>query len=129
MESNEPVGQRTKPTAMQTLLVEAGKMPWQDAPHAGIKMKLLWQDPESGASTILFKFAPGAKTPLHEHMGLEQTFVLEGSLVDHDGEVVAGNYAVRAAGSVHQAHAPNGSVHLSYFSARNRMLDDDTKFP
>jgi anti-sigma factor ChrR (cupin superfamily) len=127
--SQSDSNQATQPTPGQSTILDAAHMPWQDAPHAGIKMKLLWQDPESGASTILFKFEPGAKTPLHRHAGIEQTYVLEGSLVDHDGAVHAGGYVVRIPGSVHQAHAPNGSMHISFFSKRNIMLDDDTVFP
>lgn len=129
MEHSEPIGKRSDPTKDQTAIVDANSMPWSDSPYPGIQMKLLWHDEETGASTILFKFAPGAHTPRHEHMGVEQTFVLEGSLADHDGEVRAGNYVVRAAGSVHQAHAPNGSVHIAFFSRKNRMLADDEIFP
>ena len=66
---------------------------------------MLHRDETAGAQTLLLKFEPGAKTPLHEHTGLEQTFVIEGSLTDHDGTVSAGNYAWRQAGSVHQATA------------------------
>ena len=37
---------------------------------------------------------------LHEHADLEQTFVLEGSLVDDEGEVTVGNSVWRPARSV-----------------------------
>lgn len=128
--ANEPVGQRTGPTENQTKIVDVNSMPWQDSPFPGIKIKMLWHDEASGASTILFKFEPGAKTPRHEHTALEQTFVLEGGLSDHDGTIRAGNYAVRIAGSVHQAQAlPEGSVHIAFFSGKNRMLDNEHKFP
>jgi len=126
---NEPVGQRTAPTENQSFLVDVNNMPWEETPFPGIQIKTLSHDEETGASTLLFKFAPGAKTPLHEHMGIEQTFVLEGSLVDHDGEITAGNYAIRKPGSVHQAHAPNGSLHIAFFAAKNRMLEDEVIFP
>jgi len=126
---NEPIGQRTAPTKNQTSLVDVNSMPWEDTPYPGIQIKTLSSNEETGASTLLFKFAPGAKTPLHEHMGIEQTFVLEGSLVDHDGAVTAGNYAIRLPGSVHQAHAPEGSLHIAFFAAKNRMLEDDEIFP
>jgi anti-sigma factor ChrR (cupin superfamily) len=99
-------------------------MPWQDARTPGIKFKVLYRDEKTGASTMLLKFEPGAYTPLHEHTGLEQTFVIDGELEDHDGKVAAGNFAWRQAGSVHQAHSGSkGSLHLSFFSRPNRMLD------
>ena len=126
----EPVGQRTRPTEKQTTIVDVNNMPWQETPYPGIQMKMLWHDEASGASAILFKFEPGAKTPLHEHTALEQTYVLDGGLSDHDGTISAGNYAVRIAGSVHQAQAlPGGSLHIAFFNGKNRMLGDEHKFP
>jgi hypothetical protein len=37
--------------------------------------------------------------------------------------VTAGNFAWRQAGSVHQATSPGGSLHISFFTRPNRMLD------
>jgi len=75
-------------------------------------MKILYQDDE-GRSTILFKMAPGAIVPLHEHTALEQTFMLEGSLEDSEGSCGAGDFVWRPGGNVHVAHAPFwGDVHL-----------------
>ena len=39
----------------------------------------------SALTTVLMRWAPGAKLPYHEHVAIEQTFVLEGSFADHDG--------------------------------------------
>ena len=122
--SDEPIGAKTKPFQGQTKIVNVNDMPWQDAKTPGIKLKVLYRDPATGASTMCLKFEPGAETPLHEHTGLEQTFVIDGELEDHDGRVAAGNFAWRQAGSVHQAHSgPKGSLHLAFFSRPNRMLD------
>jgi anti-sigma factor ChrR (cupin superfamily) len=125
----EPVGQRTAPTPGQSETLDINAMEWTPTKHTGICIKVLHQDEETGASTILFKFDPGAKTPLHEHMGVEQVLILEGGLQDHDGFYPAGTYIRRIAGSVHQATAPNGSLHLAFFSKKNRMLDDESLFP
>ena len=114
----------TAPSPGQTTMVNVKDMPWQNAKSPGIQFKVLHHDESTGGSTMLLKFEPGAMTPLHEHTGLEQTLVLEGSLIDHDGELTAGNYVWRKAGSVHQAHSgPKGSLHISVFSSPNRMLD------
>ena len=127
---NDPkIGSRNEPTSGQTVTRNINDMEWQDTKWPDIKIKLLYSDDESGFSTILFKFAPGAKTPKHEHMGLEQVLILEGSLEDHDGVYPAGSYITRIAGSVHQAHAPNGSLHLAFFTAKNRMIEDEYRFP
>jgi anti-sigma factor ChrR (cupin superfamily) len=65
--------------------------------------------------TILSKLAPGSGIPAHVHEDLEQTFVLEGSLVDDEGECTAGNFVVRAPGSRHAPTAPNGCTMLVFF--------------
>ncbi len=131
MSNAERVGERTAPFPGQTAIVAAANQPWTVTKTPGVKFKVLYRDEATGAQTLLLKFEPYAKTPLHEHTGLEQTYVIEGSLTDHDGTVSAGNFAWRQAGSVHQAQAgPNGSLHISFFTKPNRMLDgseDDLK--
>ena len=51
----------------------------------------------------------------HVHEDLEQTYVLEGSLVDDEGECTAGNFVIRAKGSRHAPTAPNGCTMLVFF--------------
>jgi len=60
--------------------------------------------------------------PLHRHVGVEQTFILEGRLVDDEGECTAGNFVWRKAGSIHQAHAPDGLVGIGIFQEPNEFL-------
>src|SRR6478736_2105315 len=60
-------------------------MPWQKTRFAGCEFKPLMVDPTSGLATLLFRMAPGAVLPDHEHVLIEQTYVLEGSLVDKEG--------------------------------------------
>src|SRR5262245_29286287 len=64
--------------------LDVPNMPWEPTKFAGIQIKLLYSD-DSGMTTALFKLDPGAVVPLHEHTALEQTFVLEGTLEDHEG--------------------------------------------
>jgi anti-sigma factor ChrR (cupin superfamily) len=104
--------------------VEVDDLPWQPTPFPGIDIKVLMQDQDTGLLTALTRFAPGAKLPMHEHTDLEQSFVLEGSLIDDEGTATAGNYVWRPAGSTHEAHAPEGALVLSFFLKPNRFLDD-----
>jgi anti-sigma factor ChrR (cupin superfamily) len=106
----------------QTQLIDVLSMEWQRLDE-GIEAKVLYRDEVSGASTVLFRFAPGAQAPLHEHTGLEQTYVIEGELEDHDGVLTAGNFAIRQAGSVHAASTKKGSLHLAFFSKPVRNID------
>jgi quercetin dioxygenase-like cupin family protein len=110
------------PTPNQTQVIDVKEMPWQQI-AADVRCKVLYKDDSSGLSVVLFNFAPGATTPLHMHTGLECTYVLEGSLADHDSIVTAGNFAARIAGSVHQARAPQGSTHLVFFTKPVRNVD------
>ena len=102
--------------------VEVESLPWKPTPCPGIDMKILLEDPESGLLTALFRWQPGAELALHEHVEIEQTFVLEGSLVDDEGEVHAGNYVWRPKGNRHIARSPRGALVLSMFLKPNIFL-------
>lgn len=105
--------------------VDVGSLPWKPTQCEGVEMKILLEDPDTGLMTALFRWQPGAKLPLHEHVEIEQTYVLEGSILDDEGEVTAGNYVWRPAGNRHEAVAPNGALVLGMFLKPNRFLDGD----
>jgi hypothetical protein len=94
-------------------------MPRQPTPFEGIEMKVLYADDE-GRSTILFKMAPGAIVPLHEHTALEQACMLEGSMVDVEGSCGPGDFVWWPGGNVHVAHAPNGALRRIHECAGRR---------
>jgi anti-sigma factor ChrR (cupin superfamily) len=102
--------------------VDVGSLPWKPTPCPGIDMKILLEDKETGLLTALFRWQPGAELALHEHVEVEQTFVLEGSLEDDEGEVTAGNYVWRPKGNRHIAKSPHGALVLSVFLKPNIFL-------
>ncbi len=110
--------------ALASRHVNVDDLPWTPTKYEGVDMKVLLENKETGLLTALFRWAPGAVLPYHEHVHIEQTYVLEGTLVDHEGEVTAGNYVWRPAGSRHTARAPNGALLLSFFLSPNRFLDE-----
>ena len=112
----------SKLAPLASRLVDVAGLAWSPTPFDGIQMKTLVKDDETGLMTCLFRWAPGAILPLHEHVCLEQTYVLEGSLVDEDGEVTAGNFVWRPSGSRHVAIAPNGALVLCFFLEPNKFL-------
>jgi anti-sigma factor ChrR (cupin superfamily) len=122
---NQPLP--VNPPELRSTFVTASSMPWQRTDFDGIEMKILYQD-DKGRSTILFKMAPGAVVPLHEHTALEQTFMLEGSLEDSEGSVGAGDFVWRPGGNIHVAHAPNGATFISVFNRPNRFFDGSKFF-
>ena len=112
--------ERLGPLASRYVTVD--DLPWKPTPCAGIDMKVLLEDKESGLLTALFRWQPGSELALHEHVEVEQTFVLEGSLVDAEGEVTAGNYVWRPKGNRHIAKSPHGALVLSVFLKPNIFL-------
>src|SRR5256886_15450349 len=66
-------------------LVRPKDMEWQKTRFPGCEAKTLLFDRTTGLMTALMRFEPGAVLPDHEHVNIEQTYVLEGSLVDKEG--------------------------------------------
>src|SRR5438874_12692223 len=108
--------------ALASRFVDTESVPWiENAP--GHKSKVIYYDPATEMLTILSKLEPGARIPPHTHEDLEQTFVLEGSLVDDEGECTAGNFVIRAKGSRHAPIAPNGCTMLVFFLKPTAALE------
>ena len=105
-------------------------MPWQTMRFPGCEMKPLLFDAKSGIATMLMRMAPGAVLPDHEHVLIEQTYVIEGSLVDKEGpdegvEVGPGEFVWRPAGSRHVAWSPKGGTFLAMFQIPNKFFEKD----
>ena len=106
--------------------VEVAALPWEKTRFPGVETKTLLVDRATGVVTSLLKFAPGARLPDHEHVLIEQTYVLEGSLVCGEGECMAGDFVWRPAGSRHQAWAgPQGGLMLGMFQIPNKFFEAD----
>jgi quercetin dioxygenase-like cupin family protein len=108
--------------ALSSRYVQVDELPWQATRFTGIQIKVLMEDATTGLQTVLTRMAPGSTLTDHEHVELEQSWVLEGRLVDHEGEVKAGNYVWRPAGSRHSASAPEGALVLGFFLKPNRFF-------
>ena len=111
--------------ALASRYVSVDDLPWQQTRFPGVEIKVLMEDKETGLLTTLTRFAPGASLPDHSHVGIEQSWVLEGSLQDHEGTVSAGNYVWRPAGSRHTATAPEGCLVLGFFQQPNAFHDTE----
>ena len=109
--------------ALASRYVDVSNLPWVPTRWAGIELKVLMEDKERGLVTALTRFAPGAELPDHEHVEIEQSFILEGSLTDNEGTATAGNYVWRPLGSRHSAHSKDGCIALSFFLKPNRFFD------
>lgn len=105
--------------------VDVQSIPWKPTPTPGIDMKVLMQDESSGLLTALFRWQPGTQLPLHEHVEIEQTYVLSGSIVDDEGEAREGDYVWRPKGNRHLARSPHGALVISFFLKPNRFLEGE----
>ena len=108
----------------------ASKLPWQKTRFPGVEVKVLLLDKASGLATALVKMAPGAELPDHEHVLIEQTYMLEGTLVDKDGpdaglSCSAGDFVWRPAGSRHVAWCPEGGTMVAIFQVPNKFYEKD----
>ena len=113
-------------------LVRPADLPWEPARFPGCAVKTLFFDRQTGVLTALFRMEPGAVLTDHEHVMIEQTYVMEGSLVDKDGpdaglEVGPGEFVWRPAGSRHSAWSPNGGLFLAIFQMPNKFYEQDGK--
>lgn len=120
------VAQHAKLPPLASRFVNSAAMPWQKTAYPGVETKTLLVEPESGLLTMLLKMAPGAKLPDHEHVRIEQTYVLDGSLVCGEGECRAGEFVWRPAGSRHEAWAgESGGVMIAMFLIPNKFFQAD----
>ena len=113
----------TKLDPLASRYVGVADLPWTPTLYAGVETKVLMQDPQSGLLTALFRFHPGSTLPLHEHVEIEQTYVISGSFSDHAGTCTAGNYVWRRAGSRHDAWTDEGCLMLAVFLKPNKFFD------
>jgi anti-sigma factor ChrR (cupin superfamily) len=105
-------------------------MEWQKTRFPGCEAKTLLLDRKTGLVTALMRFAPGAVLPDHEHVQIEQTWVIEGKLVDKEGpaaglEVGPGEFVWREVGSRHVAWCPEGGLMLAIFQVPNKFFDQE----
>jgi len=114
------------PAELASRFVDVQALPWEKTRYPGIEQKVLLVDPKTGLFTALMRMAPGAHLPDHQHVKIEQTYVLEGTLVCPEGECRAGQFVWRPAGSRHEAWAgPQGGLFLAIFQAPNKFFQAD----
>ena len=111
-------------------VVHANEMEWEPIRYPGCYVKTLMVDPKEGLLTVLLKMDPGAQLPDHEHALMEQTYMIEGRLVDLEGpekglEVGPGEFVYRPAGSRHAAYTPEGGLMVASFLVPNKFFEKD----
>jgi anti-sigma factor ChrR (cupin superfamily) len=106
--------------------VDVASLPWEKTRYPGVEQKTLMVERATGMLTALMRMAPNARLPDHEHVKIEQTYVLEGTLVCGEGVCRAGQFVWRPAGSRHAAWAgPEGGLFLAMFQVPNKFFQAD----
>ncbi len=126
----DAVTPKAEKKAEHSHIVRPAEMQWQKTRFPGCEAKTLLFDKSTGLVTALMRFAPGAVLPDHEHVRIEQTYVLEGRLVDKEGpaaglEVKQGEFVWREPGSRHVACCPDGGLMLAMFQIPNKFFEKD----
>lgn len=88
------------------------QLPGYEPLRPGVDVLYLYKDPESGASTALLRYEPGAHVPQHRHEGYEHVFVLSGEQRDDRGSYPAGTFVINPPGSSHAISSPEGCLVL-----------------
>ena len=103
---SESVSEQTRGSAKtgdpeQLVSILAGGGRWREV-QEGILLKNLYVDKSTGIATSLVRMLPGTSLPVHQHLGVEQFFVLEGDCHVAGQILTSGDYHRAAAGSIHE---------------------------
>ena len=93
-------------------IITLSDLAWQDR-GAGVRMKSIWEHPETERRAVMTRIEPDAKLPLHRHVGDELVFVIEGAISDEFGTIASGNVGYRPNGCVHTVASQHGATLLA----------------
>lgn len=110
---------KLEPTPGGSTYIDPEQLPWLPTRFDKVSIKVLYEDKAKGEMTCLVKLDPGAFIPFHMHPELEQAYVLEGSMHDHDGVAKKGDFIWRKPGSKHDNSSPEGATILAVYRKPN----------
>ena len=100
--------------------------PALDGGETGLMWRPVRATPGPGDGTYLLKVAPGGRAKLHVHGGREEFVVLEGELVDGDGEVLAeGDVVSYEPGTRHRTTCPRGCTLMVWIESPIAAVEGD----
>ncbi len=107
----------------KNIFISSEKETWVDSPSNMVKrIPLEREAAESGHTTSIVRYAPGASFPQHSHPLGEEIFVLEGMFSDEKGNYPAGTYIRNPAGTSHSPFSKEGCL---LFVKLNQFAKDD----
>ena len=95
---------------------------WERLAVPGVFAKKLAVDHERRCTTMLIRMEPGTSYPSHRHAGIEQCFVLEGTLQVGGETLHAGDYQQASADSTHGVQSTEEGCLLLIVSSQDDEL-------
>ena len=93
--------------------------------RGGVSYCNISYDADAGEGCYLVRFAPGAGSTPHEHIGHEEFLVLDGTLTDCDGTVYRRNdFVSLKPGSKHVSVSEDGATLAVFIRGGFRALDE-----
>jgi quercetin dioxygenase-like cupin family protein len=93
-------------------VVRGAEAAWHATKVPGVSVRPLRRNPETGESTALVRFEPGARFPAHNHPAGEEVFVVESEVVIGPDRLTAGDYLYTPPDGKHAASSQDGCVFL-----------------
>ena len=91
--------------------------------HEGVTAHWLYNEGNGGPAAVLLRYEPGARVALHEHVGYEHLFVLEGDQFDELGSYPAGSFVINPPGTRHSPGSKGGCVALLIYEKPVRFIE------
>lgn len=110
-----------------TMLVKMGEtIPWEPLvnPVTGktFHPKTLIADPDTGMEVFIVRYPAGVHTPAHTHNCAHGLFVIEGTLVTHDGTFTEGDFVWYEEGVVGE-HGATDATSVTLLFTTNKPFD------
>ena len=103
--------------------VLASEGEWRELQN-GVLLKKLYLDHATGLATSLVRMQAGTALPVHQHIGVEQFFVIEGDCNVAGQRLGPGDYHRAEAGSIHETtYTVDGTLFLLIAPERYEVLD------
>jgi anti-sigma factor ChrR (cupin superfamily) len=99
-----------QPADLRPVVVDPETVAWKEG-SPGVRVRTLFEDPETGAHTFLLEYLPGARSLLPgPHPNGEDLYVIRGTLLDDERACPVGTYVHYPPGSAHQPRSEEGCL-------------------
>ena len=96
-----------------------------EAFRPGVTAHWLYNQGGGGPAAVLLRYEPGARVALHEHVGYEHLYVIEGDQYDEYGSYPAGSFIIIPPGTRHSPGSKGGCVALLIYEKAVRFVDPE----